>query len=66
MSVTVDIIDDGIHEENETFIATLKRNDSSLDDVIIAEPSTAVGIIIDDDKLCKHLYLFILTVNYIM
>ena len=51
MSVTIEIIDDGIHEENDTFIATLKRIDSSLDDVKIAEPSTAVGIIIDDDKL---------------
>ena len=57
MSVAIDIIDDGIHEENETFIATLKRNDSIFNDVFIGTPSTAVGIIIDDDELCKHLHM---------
>ena len=51
VSVSVDIIDDGIHEGNETFIGTLKISNSVFDNVII---STAVGIIIDDDELCKH------------
>ena len=54
VSVTVEILDDGIHEENETFIAILKRNDSIFNNVVIGTPSTAVGLIIDDDELCKH------------
>ena len=59
VSISVDIIDDGIHEENETFIATLKRNESSFDGVFIGTPSTAVGIIIDDDELCKCMHVFL-------
>ena len=54
VSVTVEILDDSIHEGNESFIATLKRNDSIINNVLIGTPSTAVGIIIDDDELCKH------------
>ena len=55
VSVTVDIIDDLIHEENESFIGILKISDSAvLDDISIGEPSTSVGIIIDDDVLGKY------------
>ena len=54
--VTVDIIDDGIHEGNETFIGILKISDSTFDNIII-NGSTAVGIITDDDELRKHSYV---------
>ena len=53
VSVSVDIIDDNIHEGNETFIGILKMSNSTFDNVIISTAS-AVGIIIDDDELCKH------------
>ena len=54
VSVTVDIIDDGVHEKNETFIGVLKTSDSNPDHVSIGKPSTAVGTIIDDDVLGKY------------
>ena len=51
VSVPVDILDDGVHEKNETFIGKLKISDSTPYHVSIGEPSTAVGTIIDDDIL---------------
>ena len=62
--MTVDILDDSIHEANETFIAILKASDN----VVIGEQSTSVGIISDDDILgnylrtvatykCRHAYV---------
>ena len=54
MSVTVDIMDDRIHEDNETFIGILKISDFALDVISVGEPSTSVGIIIDDDVLGKY------------
>ena len=55
MSVTVNITDDRIHEENETFIGIIKISDFILDDISVgAEQSTSVGVIIDDDVLGKY------------
>jgi len=51
VSVNVDITDDNVHEENETFIGSLKTSDSTPDHVSIGTPSTAIGTIIDDDNL---------------
>jgi len=53
VSVTVDIINDGVHEKNETFIGSLKTSDSTPDYVSIGELFAVFGTIIDDDKLGK-------------
>ena len=58
VSVTVDIMDDGLHEKNETFIGILKTSDYTPGHVSIGEPSTAVGTIIDDDILGKWICVF--------
>jgi len=73
--VTVDILDDSIHEANETFIAILKAS-NSFDNVVIGEQSTSVGIISDDDILgnylcrvatykCRHAYVHTYIHTYI-
>ena len=57
VSVTVDIINDRIHEDNETFIAVLKAS-NSFNDVVIGEQSTSVGIIFDDDILGNYVLTY--------
>lgn len=47
-------MDDSIHEDNETFTGTLKTSNSTPDYVLIGPPSTAIGIISDDDVLSKY------------
>jgi len=49
VSVGVSVTDDEVHEKNETFVGSLKINNSTLDNVLIGDPSMAVGTIIDDD-----------------
>ena len=52
--VNVTTLNDIIVEENETFIGELRTIDTTPDHVSIVEPSTASGIIIDGDLVCKY------------
>ena len=52
VTFSVAIISDEIAEGNETFEVFLKDNPN----VVIGEPSVAVGTIIDDDEISKYLY----------
>lgn len=51
MAVSID--DDDLDEDSETFIGTLSRISSTPNNVLIGSPSTAVGVIIDDDMSSK-------------
>jgi len=53
VSVVVSVTDDDLHEKNETFIGSLKRDSSTPDNVLIGNPSIATSAIIDDDDLSK-------------
>jgi len=53
VSVVVSVTDDEIHEKNETFVGSLKPSNLTPDNVLIEDPSMAVGTIIDDDDLGK-------------
>jgi len=53
VSVVVNVTDDAVCENNETFVGSLKTNNSLSDNVLIVNPSMAVGTIIDDDNLSK-------------
>ena len=53
--MTVNITDDVIHEEDESFIGALKLTNSTPVHVSIGVSSTAVGIIIDDDDLGMYI-----------
>ena len=53
VSVVVNVTDDEVHEKNETFVGSLKINNSTLDNVLIVDPSMAAGTIVDDDDLSK-------------
>lgn len=59
MSVTVGIMDDRKHEEDETFIGMIKISDFVLDDIILGEQSTSLGVIINDDELGKYSHTYI-------
>ena len=57
VSVTVPINDDSIPEKTESFVAVLMTSDATPDHVSIGTPSTAVGLITDNDPLGKHTYV---------
>ena len=58
VSATVYIVDDSIHEDNETLIGMLKTSNSTPDYVLIGAPFMAVGTITDDDVLSKYTSIF--------
>ena len=57
VSVVVSVTDDEVHEKDETFVGSLKTSNSTPDNVLIGDPSMAVGTIIDDDDLSKKKFL---------
>lgn len=54
-----------MHEGNETFIATLKTSESTPGHISLGAPSTAAGVIIDDDELCKHINMLFTLASYV-
>jgi len=48
--VSIDITDDSIDEESEVFGLVLKRADNTPDLVEVVEPTTAAGVIDDNDE----------------
>ena len=57
MSVVVNVTDDAVPEDDEDFYGLLKTSNSTPDNVLIGDPSMAVGNITDDDELSKSLDL---------
>ena len=57
VSVVVSVTDDEVHEKDETFVGLLKASNSTPDNVLIEDPSMAVGNITDDDELSKSMDL---------
>ena len=55
--MTVNITNDIIHEADESFIGALKLSGSTPVHVSIGTPSTAVGVIINDDDLGMYIYV---------
>ena len=49
-TVSINITDDNDDEGNETFGLVLKRTDGTPDTVQIIGPTTAFGIIVDNDE----------------
>ena len=54
ISATVTIVDDSIHEDNETLIGMLKTSNLISDYVLFKAPFTTVGTISDDDVLSMY------------
>jgi len=57
VSVTVPINDDSIPEGTESFVAVLKTSDATPNHVSIGKPSSAIGLITDDDPVGKHTHV---------
>jgi len=55
--VSVEIVNDGTSEPDESFEVFLKPLPG--DDVVIGEPSVAVGTIFDDEVLSKTSFIFL-------
>jgi len=53
VSVVVNVTDDVVHEKNETFVGSLKTSNSTPGNILVRDPSLAVGTIINDDDLSK-------------
>lgn len=61
--ISVTITDDGVAEDNESFEVFLKPIPDTTD-VIIGEPSVAVGIIVDNDTTSKTIWNLMSTIQY--
>ena len=60
MTVSIKITDDNDDEGDEAFGLVLKRTDDTPDTVQIVGPTTAFGIIEDNDEPGIYMYMFLI------
>ena len=60
MTVSINITDDNDDEGDEAFGLVLKRTDDTPDTVQIVGPTTAFGIIEDNDEPGTYMYMFLI------
>ena len=66
VTVAINITDDNVDEGNEVFVLELKRTDGTPDTIQITGPTTAFGIIEDNDYPGMHVcYAFKLNYTYV-